>query len=98
MRLTDVRKTKTIALPSFEGSEVTILSGLLVGDLDGMELTKVEVFGIESLPKLIKSWNFTDEAEAVLPINIENIKKLPVEDITFMVNQIQELITAEKKN
>lgn len=96
--LSDVRKTKTITLPSFEGSEVVIYSTVLAGDLDGMDIQSPDMLGINALPKLIKSWNFTDENNQPLPITLENIKKFPATDITVIAENIAELIISQKKN
>jgi hypothetical protein len=98
LKLTDPRKTKTITLPSFEGSEVVIVSGLLLSDLDGLDLTKIEVVGRQALPKLIRAWNFTDENDKPLPVTLENIDKLPVDDVAFINQEVDALIKGEKKN
>jgi len=98
LKLTDNRTTKTISLPSYEGSEVEIYSGLLVGDLDGLDLSNPERVGIDTLPKLIKSWNFSDDNDKPLSINKDAIKKINIKDITFLVDEIQKFGNNVKKN
>jgi hypothetical protein len=97
--LRDVRATKEVELPSFKGSKVVVYSSLLVGDLDGVDLTsKADVMGMKSLPKLIKEWNFVDESQNPLAITEENIKKLPAIDVAFLVDEIVKLTSSEKKS
>jgi len=94
----DVRKVKEIELPSFTGSKIVVYSSLLVGDLDGIDLTsKADILGIKSLPKMIKSWNFVDEAGKPIEINEASIKKLPAVDVGFMVEEIVKMSASEKK-
>lgn len=95
--LKDVRKTETIALPSFEGSEIVVYSTLLVKDLSGLDMGKIDLFGLKALAKLIKSWNLTDENNAVLPVTEANIGLLPATDIQIIVDTIAKLNTSEKK-
>jgi hypothetical protein len=96
--LNDVRKLKTITLPSFEGSEVVIYSTVLVADLDGVDLNNADAIGMNLLPKLIKSWNFTNEEGLPLAVSLDNIKKLPATDATFIIENIAQLILNQKKN
>jgi len=94
----DSRKTVEVELPSFAGSKVVIYSTLLIGDLDGIDITSKDTLGLESLPKLIKSWNFVDESGKDLPITKDIIKKLPATDVNVLVQKMIELNTTEKKN
>jgi hypothetical protein len=49
------------------------------------------------LPHYIKSWNFTDEKNEALPVTRENLNFLQMDDVTFLVQQIQEFATESKK-
>lgn len=97
--LKDFRTTKTIELPSFPGSKVEIYDSLLVGDMIVEDKTSEKYIEnlINVLPKLIKSWNFTDEEEKPLPIDRENLNFLHVADITFVSEQIAEFNEDIKK-
>ncbi len=91
-KLADPRKTKTINLPSFEGSEVVIYTELLVWDqrqiseLDGGQFTK----SLEGIKKCIKSWNFTedDEGQIPTPITVENLEKFWDADLKILLESI----------
>ena len=88
--LKDFRTTRTIELPSYPGSKVEIYDSLIVGDILGVDykdqsdLQKV----VQTLPKFIKSWNFTDEKEEALPVNEENLNILKAEDVQYLSEQI----------
>lgn len=99
VQLTDVRAVQEISLPSFPGSVLEIYGTLLVGDYEGIDTTKTDIENsIKTLPRLIKSWNFTDSAGADLPINADSLKLLPTEDLKFIVDQIEALATKQKKS
>lgn len=98
-KLGDFRKTKVVTLPSFPDSTVEIYDGLLVGDMvsfggstEGKELELMLLV----IPKMIKSWNFTDEKDQPLPITRENLNFMKPEDLTFLLNEVT-LFTAETK-
>lgn len=44
----------------------------------------------EILARRIKSWNYTDKSGAPLPINGEAVGHLPVTDVSFLINRIQD--------
>jgi len=96
--LKDYRKTKVITLPSFPDSKIEVYDSVLVGELAkfGSSENTVES-AIKQLPYLIKSWNFTDEAEKLLPITKENLGFFKAEDLTFILNEIGEFSKEAKK-
>lgn len=99
--LRDPRKTKVIELPSFKGSQVEFYSSLLMSDLLSFDRSGDDVqTAIKGLEKFIKSWNiYGDEAhESPLPITEENIKLLPLQDITYLFDQITALAEEQKKS
>jgi hypothetical protein len=98
-KLYDIRSTKTIELPSYPGSKVEIYDSLLVADManvDFKENNQIKLT-LDLLPKFIKSWNFTDEAEKALEITKENMGFLKQEDVKFMVDEITVLSQTSKK-
>lgn len=98
--LKDFRQTKTIELPSFPGSQVEIYDSLLLLDMVGYnpdDKRFIETM-VASLPKFIKSWNFTDESGAAMPITRENLNFLPAADAQFLLSQITEFNTLVKKD
>lgn len=100
MKLQDPRKTKTIELPSFKGSEVVVYDSVLLGDMPtdtNLQFSSIEQV-TKMLPVLIKSWNFTDDEEKPLAINEENIKKLPAGDATYILEQVKEFAEESKKD
>jgi len=89
-KLTDTRKTTTVKLSSYEGAEIEMYSSLLVGELEGFDeksSNMQQIFYI--LPKLIKEWNFTDDAEKPLAITVENIKKLSADALEELTEVIE---------
>jgi len=101
--LTDVRKVQKLSLPSYPDSEVEYYDGLLTGQLT--EINKCETDeekGIKTLEFLIKSWSFVDETNNPLPVNIDNLKKLPLTDFMFLMDNINNIMKVEdvkkKKN
>jgi len=85
--LTDVRKVKTVKLPSFPEAEIEMYVSMLfsqVAELD--KCTTDHERGIEILRSLIKSWPFVDEEGKILEINKENLGKLPIEDVMTLIN------------
>lgn len=97
VKLTDTRITREVELPSLPGSKVVIYSSLLFKDLDGTSRDGFQ-FGLQSLPKLIKSWNLCDENDKELEINVENVQKLPLPVAQFLLDNIMNLATEQKKS
>jgi hypothetical protein len=97
--LKDSRPTKEIELPSYKGSKVVVYPSLLVGDAMMTAKPTDEVqFGMESLTKLIKSWNFVDEKQVDLPITLDNLKILNISDLEYLMKQVTEFALEVKKN
>jgi hypothetical protein len=89
--LKDFRPVKIIELPSYPDSKVEVVDSLLVGELVAMnpdEKNPIKV-AMDVLPKLIKSWNFTDEEGKALAITAENLGFLKPDDVQFLLEQIK---------
>lgn len=88
--LKDNRQIKKISLKDYEGSEVTLYTSLLVGDLidfnENMSSIKQALY---LFPKLIKEWNFTDEEGKPMPINEASIKMLSATAIAEIADMIE---------
>lgn len=97
--LKDFRETKTISLPSFPDSKVEIYDSLLVGEMQtiNFEAGNELLMTIEAIPKLIKSWNFTNEAGETLEINKENLGFLKLDDLQYLGEQIVAFNNENKK-
>lgn len=95
------RPIKEIVLPKSK-VKVKIFASLLISDLGGVDLKTVNNAGISLvvLAKLIKEWNLygSDKDEKPLEINKENIGRLPLDDIVFLVNELTVFETEEKKS
>ena len=73
---------------------------LLTYELESLDSSLSEYDkGIKVLQFLVKSWPFTDETDTPLPINKENLGKLPVPDFTLLMNTVTKSMTflEEKK-
>ena len=90
-KLTDTRKLIKVSLPSFKDSEIVLYDGMRFGDIDKLDSAKTDTSrGLIALELLIKSWNFTDENDKNLEVNIENLKLFPLQDITFLLEKISD--------
>lgn len=91
------RQTKEIVLPS--GLKVVCYSSLLIGDLVGVKSNEDNFdANLEIVVKVIKSWDFYDDAgEKILPVCIENFKKLPAPDFQTLVDELKIFSDTKKK-
>ena len=96
------RETKTVALPSYPESKVEIYKDIIFGDLVGFNLGEGGELDVNKsldfLPKLIKSWNFTNEKNEALIVNSENLKLLNVADVTFLFEQVTDLFKKKEQS
>ncbi|HEX5429855.1 MAG TPA: hypothetical protein VFX17_02115 [Patescibacteria group bacterium] len=101
--LQDFRNTKLIVLPSYPDSKVEIFDSLLVGELAKFSGRKIGTdeerfeLGLDVLPKLIKSWNFTDESGQPLLITKENLSFLKKDDIEYITSEVTKFLGENKK-
>jgi len=92
--LKDTRKTIEVSLPSFKDSKIILYEGMLFGDLAELENAKTDMErGLLSLKLLIKDWNFTDETGKKLEVSLENLRLLPIPDLTFLFDKIGDFFT-----
>lgn len=84
--LKDYRQTKKVKLEIIEGGEVEVYTSLLASDIQELLTSGAGNDPIKALPRMIKSWNLTDEAEKTLPITPDNVGKLDVRDIYKIIN------------
>ena len=90
--LKDIRKTKTIELPSFEGSKIIIYDQLLGNqNYEVSECKNDYNAGIKTLKYLIKEWNFVDKDGKPLSISEESLGMLPSSDLTFVFRKIAKM-------
>ena len=94
------RETKEVELPSFAGSKVVVYASLLVGDLGDVDLASENSLkmSLEALPKIIKSWNLIGQDDKDLPITSDTLKKMPLKDISFLLQEVADFASAQKKN
>lgn len=88
-------------MPQYPGSSVEVYEGILVKDLgDVPMITEKSTVGdvIKIIPKLVKSWNFTDEKNQSLPVNEKTLGLLNLDALKFLVDEIQSGSVALKKN
>jgi len=90
-QLKDNRKEIKLELKSIPGSEVVAKDGLLAGDIESVQGNPDDsdtTRTLRILEKIIVKWNLTDEKEQVLPISIENIRKLDFGDVTQLLQKV----------
>lgn len=88
------RKKKKVHLPT-TGGDVFLWEYPLAGDLlGGMTIdqggvSSASISPLEAITSLIAEWNFTDEKGSALEINVENVKLLPIGDITILAEEVE---------
>ena len=95
----DFREAITVSLPSIKGSEISMYTSLLTGEM--MDLHKKfpkmadstnsdsQEGSYHMLVACIKEWNFTDEAGVDLPITNDTIKQLETNDFISLIGNIK---------
>ena len=93
------RPIKDITLPE-TGAVLTVYCSITVWDLNGVDFDDNIGTCVKVLTRVIKEWNIyaDDKDENPLAITEENIQKLPVADLTFLMNEVQTFATAQKKS
>ena len=90
-QLKDNRKEVKLKLKSIPGSEVVIKDGLLAGDIEAIQGSPEDndtTRTLRVLERIIVKWNLTDDKGEVLPVNLENIRKLDFSDIAELLQKI----------
>ena len=96
-QLTDVRKIKKIALPSYPDVTIEVYDGLLTYQVSELQKYDTDIDrGIATLKLLIKSWSFTDAEGKPLEISIDNLKQLPTRDFSAIMNEIGSIMGDEE--
>ncbi len=99
--LKDTRKVVEVTLPSFPESKIAVYQDLLFGDMKELEkATTDSERGLVSMRLLIKDWNFTNEKGEKLLVTEENLEKLPVKDLTVLLEKARktfEIASSKKK-
>lgn len=88
-KLQDTRKTIKVNLPSDPKVEIVLKDGLLAGDVQ--EIESIQGGSEQSLlmlVKMIKSWNYTEDDGSNAPVSVENLKKINIKDIDFILKQV----------
>ena len=82
--LKDLRDVKNIKLPK-SGITVRVRDGVLANDIEEIEKEKSDIKQIlVLLTRIIEDWDATDDQEQKLPVNIENVNLLSIDDIKFI--------------
>ncbi len=93
VKFVDPRKTTTVELPSFAGSQVTVYTKLLTADAEEIasrfpEAEKGGTNGLSAtiamIAKSIVSHNFTDENDQDLNFDEAMVRKLPQDDLLVL--------------
>ena len=96
------RKTEVFTLPE-TGAKITAYVSLTAADVSEMKISRTEDISVDEsvtvLEHLIVEWNMygNEEDEKPLDITKENIKQLPISDITYLITNIADLQKEEKK-
>lgn len=91
----------TLILPKTK-AEVKMRTTLTGNDFLKLNGDSKTILGrsLEALAYMIKEWSLYEKETSEKPLNIteENIKRLPMEDINFLLNSIEKTTEKEKKN
>lgn len=94
----EVRKTSEVVLPSYPDSKVILYDRILAGGMERIMEAKTEFEkGLIALQEIVKDWNFVDEEGKKLEINLENLRRLPLEDLTFLMDKVRDFFTQQEK-
>ena len=88
-QLQDTRKELKLPINSIEGSEIILKDGILAGDMSfiyGDADTNDVERTLKALSVMISDWNLVDTVGKKLPITLENIKLLDINDVTELIN------------
>ena len=82
------RKTKKVVLENDDNGTLEIYTSVLVGDVVGLVDENVSEGDkmIQLLPRLIKSWDYTEEDGSPTPITSENIQKLSAKSLSKLTD------------
>lgn len=89
--LKDTRETTIIELPGYKESKIEIVGSLLLRDMESVAMKGGEVdlsSAMDTLPKFIIKWNFTNDKDEPLEINKENLGLLSTEAVTFIFEKV----------
>lgn len=85
----DTRKTKTIELPSFPGSEVVVYTELNIGQSRAIsQATDNFERGLAAAKAAIKSWNMYLDENTPLEVTEENLQKFPQTDLLLIFSTL----------
>lgn len=94
----------TASLPDDDANKewVNINTGKLVaGDIVGIDPAGDQIeASLVMLANRISDWSYTDEAGVPLPVTLDNVKLLDMEDFTFLAQKLQmdvESLTPDQK-
>lgn len=92
------RPTETVTLPK-SGANVTLYTELLSGDILNLpdEATSYQR-GIYMLQRAIKSWEFVDENDQEIPVDIKSFDMLNVTDLKFMLRRVMKDVNDSQKD
>jgi len=94
----DIRKTSELTLPSYPDSKIVLYDRILAGGMERVMSAKTDFEkGLVALQELIKDWNFVDENGKKLEVNLENLRRLPLKDLTFLMEKVRAFFTQEEK-
>ena len=82
--LKDIRDVKNIKLPK-SGITVKVRDGVLANDIEEIEKENSDIKQVlVMLTRIIEDWDATDDREQKLPVNIDNVNLLCIDDIKFI--------------
>lgn len=88
IEIKSVYKEKTVELPSYVGSQVTISTKPVMKDFVGIDMKDDISSGVALLVNCIKSWNLSSDGKP-LEITVESVLMLPAEDMQFLTEQLE---------
>lgn len=91
-KLSELRNTIKVNFIFAPTVEVEIFESLLVSEEQALEGKQDLERSFGMMEFLITKWNITDEAGAVLPINAESFKQLPIVEFTNLITKLTEHI------
>lgn len=95
----DTRKTSTIELPSFPGSQVVVYNELNIGQQREVANAPTGFEqGLKTAEVAIKEWNLFEDENTPLPISIETFKRFPEKDMLVIFSAISGMSVEQLTN
>lgn len=96
VKLSDLQKSRDVPV---EGTDIVVTIRELTWPdfMQSLEIKDMMERGVFRLTHVIEKWNVVDDENKVLPVNDENIRKLPANVVLPLIEAVKKSSDPEKK-